>query len=419
MLTLFLAKGFFRDKRGRGADKRGASGPAIRIATAGVAVGLAVMIASVGVVKGFQREVRGKLSGFAAHLTLVNEAYAGAPEDAPVVADKSVADKVRHIPHVTGVQRFSEKIGVLKTEDDFAGVVLKGIGADYDQTFLKSCVREGRWPSFGDPKAAQEVAVSRTMADMLHLKVGDGVFSYFFSNTIKQRRLKIAAIYETQLPQFDKNYVIAPIATVNRLNGWSDDLASGLEIRLDNMASLDTVQACLKRDFKERRDAYGHGYGTLSIRENPRTSGTLSWLGLLDFNVLVILVIMLCVSGFTMVSGLLILILERTSTIGLLKAIGATNRTIRRTFLWYAALIIGRGLLIGDAIGLALLAAQDKLHLVRLNPAVYYVDAVPVEFDAAWIVGLNVAALVVTLLALTLPSCLVSRVQPAKAIRFD
>lgn len=419
MLTLFLAKGFFRDKRGRGADKRGASGPAIRIATAGVAVGLAVMIASIGVVKGFQREVRGKLSGFASHLTLVNEVYSGSPEDSPVVTDKAVADKVRHIPHVTGVQRFSEKIGVLKTEDDFAGVVLKGIGADYDQTFLKSCVREGRWPSFGDPKAAQEVAVSRTMADMLHLKVGDGVYSYFFSNTIKQRRLKIAAIYETQLPQFDKNYVIAPIATVNRLNGWSDDLASGLEIRLDDMASLDTVQACLNRDFKERHDAYGHGYGTVSIRENPRTSGTLSWLGLLDFNVLVILVIMLCVSGFTMVSGLLILILERTSTIGLLKALGATNRTIRRTFLWYAALIIGRGLLIGDAIGLALLAAQDKLHLVRLNPTVYYVDAVPVEFDAAWIVGLNVSALVVTLLALTLPSCLVSRVQPAKAIRFD
>ncbi len=419
MLTLFLAKGFFRDKRGRGADKRGASVPAIRIATAGIAVGLAVMIASVGVVKGFQKEVRGKLAGFASHLTLVNETFTGAPEDAPVVADKTVADKVRSLPHVTGVQRYSEKNGVLKTEDDFAGVVLKGIGADYDQTFLKSCVREGRWPDFGNAKAAQEVAVSRTIADRLHLKVGDGVFSYFFSNTIKQRRLKIAAIYETQLPQFDKNYVIAPIATVNRLNSWSDDLASGLEIRLDGIGSLDSVQASLNKEFRGVQDAYGHSYATVSIRENPRTSATLSWLGLLDFNVLVILVIMLCVSGFTMVSGLLILILERTSTIGLLKALGATNRTIRRTFLWYSALIIGRGLLIGDAIGLALLAAQDRFRLVSLNPAVYYVDAVPVELDAAWIVGLNAAALVVTLLALTLPSCLVSRVQPAKAIRFD
>ncbi len=418
MLTLFLAKRFFRDKRGRGVSRRGASRPAIRIATAGVAVGLAVMIVSVGVVKGFQKEVRGKLSGFASHVTLLNESFFSSPEANPVVADSSVSDKVRRIPHVAGVQRFSEKIGIFKTEDDFAGIVLKGVGGDYDQTFLKSCVREGRWPDFASG-TANEVAVSRTLADMLGLRVGDAVFSYFFSNTIKQRRFKVAAIYETQLPQFDKVYVISSLATVNRLNGWTDDLASGLEIRLDGLDALDSVQAELKREFKGRHDKYGHPYESVGITENPRTSATLSWLGLLDFNVLVILVIMLCVSGFTMVSGLLILILERTSAIGLLKALGATNRTIRHTFLWYSAFIIGRGLLIGNAAGLALIWVQNTFHPVRLNPAVYYVDAVPVEFNFAWILALNAVTLVLTLLALTLPSCLVSRVQPAKAIRFD
>lgn len=419
MLSYFLAKRFFQSRGSREQAVTKASAPAIRIATAGIAVGLAVMIVSLCVVKGFQGEVSRKVSGFASHIELMDANYYASPESRPVVTDSNVMQSVRQIPEVTHVQRISEKMGIFKTENDFTGISLKGIAQEYDANFLKGCIVEGALPSFRDDSSSNSIVISRTLADQLHLKVGDAVYSYFFSNTIRQRRFKIVAIYETHLKQFDKTFVLTDLYTVNKLNAWKPEQSSGLEIQLSDTRFIPDVQVRLKQLFAGKKDAYGHEYNALSIYENPRTASVLSWLQLLDLNVLVILIIMIFVAGFTMVSGLLILILERTSAIGLLKALGASNRRVRHTFLWYAAFIVGRGLLIGNAIGLLIVGIQASTHIVKLNPETYYIDYAPVEVKVLWIVGLNAASLIITMLALVLPSFLVSRVQPAKSLQFD
>ena len=398
----------------------GASVPAVRIAIAGIAVGLAVMIVTLCVVKGFQREVSNKIIGFASHIELLDQRAFGSPESYPVVTDECVVNTVKHTEGVTHVQRFSEKMGIVKTDDDFMGVCLKGVAAsDYDLDFLKRCVVEGKMPEWSASRSSNEIAISRLQAEKLHLKLGDKVNSYFFSNTIKQRVFRVAAIYDTQMHQFDKTFIITDLYTVNRLNNWEANQNSGLEIRVKDMDSITPTHIRLKRAFTNRKDAFGGEYSLLNIYENPRTASVLSWLNLLDFNILVILVIMLCVAGIGMISGLLILILERTSTIGLLKALGATNRRIRRTFLWYAFFIVGKGLIWGNVIGLAVIGLQAKFHVFHLDPASYYVDTVPVEMNILWILGINLLTLVITMLALIVPSFLVSKVQPAKAIQFD
>lgn len=257
------------------------------------------------------------------------------------------------------------------------------------------------------------------LAKKLGLKLGDKVYSYYFANTVKQRRFTVVGIYNTYLKQFDNTIVLTDLYTVNQLNRWESDQSSGVEVKLSSFDILPQAQTYLANHIGGKTDRYKRTYSVLGIQDNPNTASILSWLNLLDLNVMVILVIMICVAGFTMISGLLILILERTSTIGVLKALGATNSRIRHTFLIYTALIVSRGLLLGNVVGLGLVLLQKYLHLVSLDPEVYYVPYVPVELNAWWIIGLNLATLAATMLALVLPSFLVSRVQPAKAIQFD
>lgn len=419
MFTLFLAKRFFRGGKGGDGEQRKASPPALRIATAGIAVGLAVMIVSVCVVHGFQQEVKDKLTGFSAHLEVLDLNALGSPETYPVVTDSAVVAEVRRAPGVERVQRVSRKLGIFKTENDFVGIALKGVGQDYDLSFISRYIEEGKLPRFSSDSSSNSVVISRTLASQLGLHVGDKVYSYYFSQTIKQRRFTVAAIYNTYMKQFDKTVVLTDLHTVNQLNSWDDDQSSALEVKLRSFDDLPDAQAALAHSIGGRKDRLARTYSVMSIYENPTTASVLSWLNLLDFNVVIILVIMVCVAGFTMISGLLILILERTSTIGLLKALGATNTRIRHTFLWYAALIVARGLLWGNVLGLGIVLLQKYVGLIRLNPEVYYVSAAPVELSVGWIVALNAATLLATILALILPSFLVSRIQPAKAIQFD
>lgn len=418
--SLFLARRFFHQSGvSEGGRKHFASTPAIRIATAGIAVGLAVMIVSVSVVKGFQREVSAKLSGFASHIEVCDVQSFSSPETFPVVTDSALVATVRRAPGVKHVQRVGAKIGIFKTHNDFAGVALKGVAEDYDLNFIRSQLVAGRVPAFTDKKSTNRIVISKTLSERLGLKVGDKVYSYYFAQTIKQRRLEVAGIYETHLKQFDETFVLTDLYTVRKLNNWDEDQSTGLEVTLDSYDELPAAQAYLAKAVGGKKDRVGRSYSVIGIDENPRTASVLSWLNLLDFNVMVILIIMVSVAGFTMISGLLILILERTSTIGLLKALGASNRRIRYTFLWFAAFIVGRGLLVGNVIGLLLVGSQALFGWVHLNPETYYVDAVPVAINWWWIVGLNAASLVVTILALIVPSLLVSSVQPAKAIQFD
>ena len=395
--------------------------PAVHIATAGVAVGLAVMILSVCLVKGFQGEVAAKLAGFASHIEVLDLNSQTDADNHPITADAALMDVVKKTTQAETVQRVSVKIGVMKTHDDFSGIMLKGIGKEYDKKFIRSCMVEGKFPDFGsNADAINQIVLSRQIAEMLHLKVGDKVYVYFFTNTIKQRRFEIAGIYETHLQQFDKNFVWTDLQTINQLNDWGEEQCSLLEVKLQNFDDLEERTAKLG----DAVTAYKHTHqitnlSVMSIRDNPRTRPVLSWLELLDLNVMVILVIMLCVAGVTMISGLLILILERTTTIGVLKALGASNCRIRRIFLVYAGHILVRGMVIGNVFAFLLALLQSHFHLVRLDPATYYVDAVPLAYDPAWLIGINLATLLITLLTLVLPAFIVSVVQPAKTIRFD
>lgn len=414
-LSLFLARRFFRNSEAR----RKASTPAIRIATAGVAIGLAVMVVSVCVVRGFQREVAGRITGFASDIEIIDPNYFNSPEASPLVADSATVDRVRSVGGVAHVARFAEKMGIFKTDTDFQAVSLKGVGSDYDLSFLNNHIVSGRMPEFSDTAQTNKIVVSQMMCDALGLKVGDRVFAYFFEETVKMRRFEIAAVYRTNMKQFDRTFAVTGLRTVTRLNSWDDGQAGGLEIRVRDFARVDSVVARLRPLFDGREDAHGGKYCVVSVKENPRTQSVFSWLNLLDLNVWIILILVVCVAGFAMVSGLLILILERTATIGVLKALGATNARIRHTFLYYAALIVGRGLLIGDVLALALVLAQQRFGFARLDPETYYVDVVPVELNWLILLALNLGTLLVTMAALVLPGLLVSRVQPARAIRFD
>lgn len=420
MFSFFLAKRFFHRNSKTSVSSDKASIPAIRIATAGIAVGLAVMIIATSVVKGFQNEVSKKLVGFTSHIEILDLRSFDSPEDYPLEINDSFIDYSSKAPGVQRVQHFSQKIGILKTQDDFLGIMLKGVGNDYDLSFLKQHVVEGQIPNFTDSTSTNSIVISRLLADQLGIGLGDKIYSYFFSNTIKQRRFKVSAIYDTHLSQFDKMFVLTDIYTVNRLNDWNTNQCSGIELNLSSTDHLQEATAYLQRHvnvLKQKNQA--ENYSVLPITDNPRTASVLSWLNLLDFNVMVILVIMMCVAGFSMISGLLILILERTTTIGLLKALGASNFRIQKAFLCFASLIIARGLLYGNILALTLLWLQSYFHIVHLDPQTYYIDSVPVEFNFLWILGINCVSLLVTVLVLVIPSSLVSRIEPAKSIRFD
>lgn len=416
-LSLFLARRFYRSAEDD--QKRSASRMAIHIATAGVALGLAVMIISICVVKGFQNEISSKLTGFSSHITILNDSSFLTPESYPIVTDKKLIDKIKGVEGVKHVQRVSQKLGILKTNETYHAISLKGIGDDYDTSFIKENLVEGELPDFNDKKPTNKIVISKMLADILDLKVGNRVYAYFFEETIKMRKFEIVALYETNLPQFDETIVLTDLATVNRLNKWDADQSSSLEVHLYDYNHLDDTQISIGYLINGTRDRNGSTYTSMSVKENPQTGSAISWLEVLNMNVLVILALMTGVAGFTMISGLLILILERTRTIGVLKAMGATNTRIRHTFITYAALIVVRGLIFGNIVGLGLVLAQKYFGFVTLDPASYYVSEAPVLINVGWIVGLNLATLLITVLALVVPSFVISRIQPAKAIQFD
>lgn len=432
---LFIAQRFFRNI---GRDRKSASNPTITIATAGVAVGLCVMIVTISVISGFKREITSKVNGFASDIEILDLRSLTSPEGFPITADAATEKDIRQWPNVEGTYRVAQKMGIIKTNDNFQGVTLKGLTAEYDTTFLANSLIDGRLPKFSPDRAAEpdpvtgavgsnEIAVSRQVASDLGLKVGDRVYAYFFEETIKMRRFKISGIYSTNMAIFDKNFIIGDFATVAQLNGWNDDQCSSIEVRLSDVKSasaaiadphkIDETMATANAYCAQHPDPSAVPRRALSVREHYQQ--VFSWLQLLDFNMVVILILMLCVAGFTMISGLLILILERTQTIGILKALGATNSRIRSIFLHFAALITVRGLLIGDFLAFALILAQQHFGFIHLDPASYYVDTVPVSLQWLPIVMLNLLTLLLTTIALLAPSFIITRIQPAKAIRFE
>ena len=413
-LPFFLAKRIYTNNT----DKTRVDRPAIRIAIAGVAVGLAVMLVSVSVVFGFKHTIRNKVVGFGSHIQVANFMTLQASEQYPIQMGDSMLRVLRTIPGVRNVQRFAMKQGILKTNNDFLGVAFKGIAADYDTTFIHQHLVAGAIPHFSDSAGKQQVVISQAIADQLNLKLGDKVFAYFIDNTgVKARRFTVAAIYQTNLSQYDKVTCFIDLYTAVKLNAWETDQASGAELTVKDFDRLNETAARVVNKVNRTIDRYGETYSSQTIQEmNPQI---FSWLDLLDLNVWIILGLMLSVAGVTMISGLLIIILERTAMIGILKAVGARNVTIRRTFLWFAVFTIGKGMFIGNLIGIGLIALQHYTGLVKLNPATYYVSTVPVEFNLPVWLLLNVVTLLISVFVLIAPSYLVSKINPAASMRYE
>lgn len=413
-LPLFIARRIYKDSD----TKKKVSRPAIAIATAGVAIGIAVMVVSVCIVLGFKHSIRDKVIGFGGHITVANAITLYGNQQRPICMNDSILNKLKSFDEVKNVQRYAFKQGILKTESDFLGVVFKGIASEYDTTFIHKSMLSGNIPAFSDKKGSNKIVVSKYMADALHLKTGDKVFAYFIDkDNVRTRRFTVSGVYQTNLTQYDKTICYTDLYTAVRLNNWEQNRAGGAEVLLKDFDKVDLLYDSYINKINRTTDKYGETYSSATIKDtNPQI---FSWLDLLDLNVLIILILMICVAGFTMISGLLIIILERTNMIGVLKAIGASNKLVRRTFIWFSVFIIGRGMLIGNAIGLGLILLQYFTGIIKLDASTYYVDVVPVELNIPIIIGLNIATLLLCVMALVAPSYLVSHIHPAKSMKYE
>lgn len=412
--SFFIAHKLYKDKGGR----QHVSRPAITIATAGVAIGLVVMLLSVFVVLGFKHTIRDKVIGFGSHIQVTNFMTQMSSDHAPIAMNDSMIKVIGGIEGVKHVERFAYKQGILKTDSDFLGVMFEGVAQEYDTTFIHQNMVAGSIPKFSDSQSGNHILISQNIADKLKVNAGDRIFAYFIDeNGVRMRRFTIQGIYQTNLSQYDQVMCFADLYTTVKLNAWQPDQVSGAAITVNDFKQLDEVESRFVEKINRTEDRYGETYATQTIRDiNPQI---FSWLDLLDMNVWIILVLMVSVAGVTMISGLLIIILERTTMIGVLKALGTRNKTIRHIFLWFAAFIIGRALLIGNAIALGMALLQQWTGIIKLDPATYYVSTVPVEINIPLLIILNVATLLISLFVLIAPSYLISHIHPAKSMRYE
>ena len=393
----------------------GFSGPLSTIAVAGIALGVVVMVMAVSILRGFQDDISGKVAGFGSHMTVTSFAPSEAYADNPVAVDSSLLEALRSVPGVRHVQCFATKGGMVKTDEQIYGILFRGLDKGYDTSFYHSCLVEGRLPVVGTQDstsaASNDVLISTTIGSKLGLKVGDKMRTYFWSgDNYRSRAFTVCGIYNTDLAEMDELYVVGDLRQVQRIEGWGDSLVGGYELLVSDFDNLDAtayrVAGVLPYDLQLRT----------IVEQHP---ALFSWLDLLNANIALILTIMCLVSAVAIVSALLIMIFEKSATIGLLKALGACNAAVRRIFMLKAAGLIATGVAIGDGVALALSVAQSRWHLLTLDPESYSMAYVPVEIDPWVYVAVSLGTLAVCVAALLLPAAHISRVSPAKTMRVE
>lgn len=401
---------FFLAKRIIGAGKRTFSKLIVRVGVGAIAIGIAAMILAVAVLNGFKGEVTGKQRGFFGDIDITKYDLNQSFENTPFVLRNDKLAEVEDIPGVEGIQRYATKAGIINVNGEVEGVVLKGIDESYDQTFLSSVLVAGNPIDFSDTtRMLTQVVISNYTASRLHLEVGDDFIMYFVQEPIRRRKLEIVGIYNTSAEELDKVYVVGALPLIQRLNGWDTVEVGGYEVAVTDFARVNDITEQINDILPLEVDA---------ISLSDRFPELFQWLDMLDANPQIILILMMVVSIINMISALLIIILERTNMIGVLKALGYTNGGLQQVFLYNAAYLIGLGLLIGNAVGLGLYFFQATTHYIKLDEASYYVSYVPVSISFLEALALNVGLLVVSLLVLLIPSYLISRVSPVKAIQF-
>lgn len=389
----------------------GFSRPITRITILSIVLGLAAMIVAVAIVTGFQQQIRDKVIGFGSHIQITRYDSNVSYEPEPVEMEEADLDRIRRIEGVRHVQPFAIKAGIIKTEDQMEGVVLRGVGNDYDWSFFSPRMVEGTVFHVSDTGKTDAIILSKNLASRLKLSVGQEIRMYFIiENTTRGRKFHISGIYETGLEDFDNTYVLGDIGHIQKLNNWTPGQVSGYEVLIDHFRDIDKITQTVYNEVPYDLDA-------MNIRQlYPQM---FDWLKLQDMNVAIILILMVMVAGITMISTLLILILERTGMIGILKALGAANWSVRKIFLYNAVYLIGKGMLWGNVFGLGICLLQKHFGLFRLPQESYYVSVVPINLDPWHILLLNLGTLIICTLMLIVPSYIIARIMPARAIRFN
>lgn len=412
----FIARRLFFDK----SKQQQLSARIIRIALFSVALGLAVMIVSVAVITGFKSEIKNKVTGFGSHIQIVSYGAQNTYEIPPVSANQPFFGKLKQLETVTSIHAFATKPGIIKTEETTQGIIFKGVDSDFNWWFFKQNLIEGEIPEFSDSTRTNSFLISDNLSKKLRLKTGDKAVLYFVrENEFNPRllQLQVAGVYRTNLEEFDNLFVIGDLKQVQRLNDWRPDQVGGFELMVADLNRIEEIN----QQVRDLVVSYSENESDLLRTETVtrQYQAIFDWLSVLDMNVWVILSLMTLVAGFNMISALLVLILERSTMIGILKAIGTTNTKIRKVFLYLAFLITVRGLFWGNITGIMIIVLQKTLGIVKLNPATYYVDVVPVNFSIAHLLMINIATISLIILMLIVPSFLVSKISPEKTIRFD
>ena len=400
-----IAKRLYFSEEGKARTSR----PAVRVALGGILIGVMVMIVAICVVVGFKQEIQRKVAGFGSHIQVVNFDNNATYELQPVEVSDSLLQKLRGLPYVKHVSTFASKPGILKTDSAFQGIIFKG--TDYWDYFAENLV------SGSLPEEKNEVIISTVLANQLHLAVGDAILCYFVQEDLRVRKLYVSGLYNTCMSEMDRLFVLGDIDLVRQLNHWRASQASGIEVLVDYLRHLQEAADGVYFATANRLDEAGNAFYTQTLEQlNPQIFG---WLDLLDMNVVIIIVLMLCVSGFSIITGLIILILESITLIGTLKALGAHNRFVRRIFIYEAILLVGKGMLWGNVLGLGLVALQYFTQVIPLDASIYYVSYVPMAFPWGWLVALNIGVLLVAWVIMLAPSAIVSQISPAKVMHFE
>ncbi|WP_188051282.1 ABC transporter permease [Flavobacterium sp. GP15] len=409
-LEYFIAKRLITAKD----YKSSISAPIIKIAISAIAIGMIMMIISVATGIGLQQKIREKISAFNGHIIISNyDNNLSEVTLVPISKKQDFYPKFNSVSGINHIQAIATKAGIIRTDNAFEGIVLKGVGKDYKWNNIKEYLVSGRIPDFSK-KLNEEVVISQFLANRLNLKVGDSFNTFFIKEEQNKlpisRRFKITGIFNSGFQEFDATYIIGDIRHLQRINKWNADEVGAFEVFLDNFNDI-------KVKGEQVYEQTGSTLDTKTIIE--KYSYIFEWLQLFDFNIIVILVVMILVATINMVVALLVLILERTQMIGILKALGADNWSVRKIFLYNAFYLIIRGLFWGNLIGISLLLIQQHFGIIKLNPENYYVDQAPVYLNWGYIIALNFLTIGICFLVLLIPSYIITKISPVKAIRFD
>jgi len=410
---LFIAKKIIGSKD----NSNKLSKPMVRISIIGVAISFTIMILSIAITSGFKKVIKDKITGFAGSIQIVNFDSNNSFETEPINRNQKFLSKLKSIKEIKHIQVFATKPGIIKTKKQIEGVILKGVDYDFDWSFFKKHLIQGNIFNVSKNSTSNKIVISKKIADLLNFKLGDKLFMYFVQEPPRMRKFIITGIYQTGVEEIDKNFVIVDYKHIKKLNNWQNNKITGFQIFINNFKDLDKIT-------KKVNDAVGYNYSKNNMRlkvENVKQiyAQLFEWTELFNTNIVIILVLMIAVAGFNMISGLLILIIERTNMIGILKSLGAKNWSIRKIFLYNAAFLTGKGMIWGNIIGILLALLQKNFMIIKLDPEAYYMSSVPVELNFTDILLLNLGAIIVTFLMLMIPSLIISKISPSKAIKFN